>query len=355
MHGPPKPITTDRQDPEPVAADASSTALPRRYEVVTEALRQNIVAERIPLGTVLLEGPLADLFGLSRAPVQRALAQLESEGLIHRFDGRGFLAGPAVDAPLPKRIDIAALDLVLPMEAGQGFRNRQTWRRIYATVEADITRCLVFGQYRIVETELAEHFDVSRTIVRDVLGRLQERRLVDKNASSHWVAGPLTARSIKDQFELRKILEPHGLVSAVPYLDHAALATLRDKLRAAEEGASVAKGRLTELSNLFVNDIVLATPNLSLRDLIRRNLHTVLISQAVLRQLGLPEDPASIAEQRMMVELLMHGAVDAAAAMLSTHIEASKLRTVAQMKIVAVIPQPISLAPYLRRADVAAD
>ena len=337
-----------------MAKEPAPFTLPPRYEVVTDVLRRNIADGRLPEGTVLLEGPVAELFRLSRAPVQRALAQLEGEGLIHRFEGRGYLTG----APGAKRrrIDLSTLDLQLPAEADDGFQNRQTWRRIYAAVEADVTRCLVFGQYRIIETELAEHFDVSRTIVRDVLGRLQERRLVDKNQSSHWIAGPITAQSIKDQFELRKILEPHGLVSALPVLRPGQLPEIRDRLRAAEDEDENATGNdLSALSNLFVNDIVLATPNLGLRDLIRRNLHTVLMSQQVLRQLGLPQDRASIVEQRMMVELLMHGAVEAAAAMLSTHIEAAKQRTIAQMKIVAVIPQPISLAPYLRRADAASD
>ncbi|WP_345944273.1 GntR family transcriptional regulator [Aureimonas sp. SA4125] len=321
---------------------------------MADALRRNIAEGRVPDGTVLLEGPVAELFRLSRAPVQRALAQLEGEGLIHRFEGRGYLAGtPGVKR---RRVDLLTLDLLLPVEADNGFQNRQTWRRIYAAVEADVTRCLVFGQYRIIETELAEHFDVSRTIVRDVLGRLQERQLVDKNQSSHWVAGPITAQTIKDQFELRKILEPHGLISALPMLRPGQLPDIRDRLHAHEDWDETAIGDdFSELSNLFVNDIVLATPNLGLRDLIRRNLHTVLMSQQVLRQLGLPQDRASIVEQRMMVELLMHGAVEAAAAMLLTHIEAAKQRTIAQMKIVAVLPQPISIAPYLRRADAATD
>lgn len=341
------------------AAFGARAALPRRYTVVTEVLRRNLADGRIPEGTVLLEGPIAELFRLSRAPVQRALAQLEDEGLIRRFEGRGYLAGKPGAEGARRRIDLATLDLVLPTEADDGFQNRQTWRRIYGAVESDVTRCLVFGQYRIIETELAEHFDVSRTIVRDVLGRLQERRLVDKNSSSHWIAGPLTARSIKDQFDLRKILEPHGLISAAPHLGHQHLSAIRDRLRAAEaaesSGAPGDEAKFSELSTLFVNDIVLATPNLSLRDLIRRNLHTVLISQQVLGQLGLPRDRAAIVEQRMMVELMMHGAVDAAAAMLATHVEAAKQRTIAQMKIVAVIPQPISLAPYLRRADAQAE
>lgn len=337
-----------------MAKESAPFSLPPRYEVVTDALRRNIANGRLPEGTVLLEGPVAELFRLSRAPVQRALAQLEEEGLIHRFDGRGYLTGaPGVKR---RRVDLSTLDLLLPAEADEGFQNRQTWRRIYSAVEADVTRCLVFGQYRIIETELAEHFDVSRTIIRDVLGRLQERRLVDKNQSSHWIAGPITAQRIKDQFDLRKILEPHGLMSALPMLGPGRLPEICDRLRAHEQSDERAVGDdMSELSNLFVNDIVLATPNLGLRDLIQRNLHTVLVSQQVLRQLGLPQDRASIVEQRMMVELLMHGAVEAAAAMLLTHLEAAKQRTIAQMKIVAVIPQPISIAPYLRRADAATD
>lgn len=338
-----------------MSARPATTALPRRYEVVADALRRNLVEGRVPAGTVLLEGPIADLFRLSRAPVQRALQQLEDEGLIHRFDGRGYLAGDA-QRPVPRRrIDLTSLDLVLPTEAEEGFGERQTWRQIYARVEADITRCLVFGRYRVVETELAEHFDVSRTIVRDVLGRLQERGLVGKNDSSHWIAGPLTARSIKDQFELRRILEPPALLSAAGVVDRATLGELVERLRAAEQGDGSGDETAHAVSDLFVEAAILTTPNLSLRDLVRRNLHTVLVSQGVLRQLGLPADRTPLSEQRLIAELLLRGAAEAASAMLVTHIEAELRRTVARMKIVAVVPQPISLAPYLRPADPSSD
>lgn len=337
--------------------DRALAALPRRYEVVADTLRRNILDGRLPQGTVLLEGPLAQLFRLSRAPVQRALQALEAERLIARFEGRGYVVGADGATVAPRRVDLGELDLDLPVEADDGFRDRQAWRQIYATVEADITRCLVFGRYRIIETELAEHFHVSRTIVRDVLGRLQERRLVDKSASSHWIAGPITAQAIKDQFEIRRILEPRALVSAAAALPAERLERALEELRRAEaDSCAPARGaEPADLSTYVSHEIVLATPNAALRDLVARNLRMVALSQQVLRRLGLPQDRAALTEQRMTVELLVHGALDAAASMLFTHLNAAQHRTIGQMKIVAVIPPPTSLAPYLRRTDAAGD
>ncbi len=79
---------------------------PRLYEIVHDVLREHIRAATLPTGLVLLEGPIADVFEISRAPVQRALQMLEAEGLIHRFDGRGYLVGSRGKAPSPIRSDI---------------------------------------------------------------------------------------------------------------------------------------------------------------------------------------------------------------------------------------------------------
>jgi DNA-binding GntR family transcriptional regulator len=91
----------------------------------------------------------------------------------------------------------------------------------------------------------------------------------------------------------------------------------------------------------------LTTPNERLRELIRNNLLPVMASERLLRHLGLPSDRTAIAEHRLIVELLMRGAIDAAAAMLDAHLNAAMNRNIAQMKIVAVIPGPRSIAAYL--------
>ena len=197
---------------------------------------------------------------------------------------------------------------------------------------------------------------MSRTIVRDVLGRLQDRRLVNKSASSHWIAGPITARTIKEQFEIRRILEPHALLSGAADLPAHRLEAVLLELRRVERDAALRHSDTTDDMSTYVSrEIVLATPNEALRELVARNLRMVTLSQQVLRGLGLPQDLAALAEQRMTVELLVHGAHEAAASMLSTHLDAAEHRTIAQMKIVAVISPPKDLASYLRRAETDTD
>ena len=331
---------------------SSQATSQRRYEIVEEVLRSNIADGLLPEGLVLLEGPIADIMQTSRAPVQRALQRLEADGLVHRFDGRGFLVGGPASRAAPLRADIKSLGLVVPQEVDEALQSRSSWERIYNTVEADVAGCVIFGQYRIIEIELAEHFNVSRTVVRDVLSRLQERGLVRKNQSSHWIAGPLTARSIKDHFALRRLLEPPALVGAAPHLDRARLEAVYERFRDKEQELPEPPGEsLEEFETLLIDTCVLITPNERLSELIRNNLLPVLAAERLLRQLGLPSERAAITEHRLIVELLLRGAVDAAAAMLDRHLDAAMNRSIAQMKIVAVIPEPQSIAGYLTRVD----
>jgi DNA-binding GntR family transcriptional regulator len=330
------------------ARPAQSTQ--RRYEIAEDVLRSNIGAGVLPRGLVLLEGPIAEILQTSRAPVQRALLSLEADGLIHRFEGRGYLVGPPGTRIAPNRTDIKTLGLVLPQGVDEALQNRSSWGRIYNTVESDVAGCVVFGQYRIIEVELAEHFHVSRTVVRDVLSRLQERGLVRKNQSSHWIAGPLTAKSIKDHFALRRMLEPPALVAAAPRIDRNRLTALFERLLALEAPDAARELRdFEELESLLIETCVLATPNAKLSELIRNNLLPVMASERLLRQRGLPGDSSAITEHRLIVELMIRGAVNAAAAMLEAHLDAAMSRNIAQMKIVAVIPGPASIAAYLTR------
>ena len=339
----------ERESPM-TAAENGQVAL-RRYEIVETVLRRNIASGRLPRGLVLLEGPIAAILQTSRAPVQRALQTLEAEDLVHRFEGRGFLVGPVDTGIAPIRRDLKEIGLETSQDMDTALQSRGSWERIYDQIEGDVAACVVFGQYRLVEAELARHFHVSRTVVRDVLARLQHAGLVHKDQSSHWIAGPLTAQSIKDNFALRKILEPPALIDAVPHLDRPMIGKLLDRLRAAEEARPRTPGDNEEnLEAILIDTCVLTTPNERLAGLIRDNLLPILATHRLLRELGLPQDGRAISEQRMIAELLLQEAIDAAASMLSAHIDAAAKRTLAQMKIVAVISEPSDLAPYLARA-----
>ncbi|OVE86854.1 GntR family transcriptional regulator [Agrobacterium tumefaciens] len=324
----------------------------RRYEIAEHFLRENIESGRLPPGFVLLEGPIAEILQTSRAPVQRALTKLETDRLVHRFNGRGFLVGPGHLSLEPNRSDIQTLGLVVPQHVDEALQSRSSWERIYNTVEHDVAGCVVFGLYRIVEIELAEHFRVSRTVVRDVLSRLQERGLVRKNQSSHWIAGPLTAQSIKDHFSLRRMLEPSALKAAMPHMLHDKVQDLFSRMKSLEAAEPSAHfSSLEELQSQMIELCVLTTPLERMRELIRNNLLPVTAAERLLRHLGLPDDPTAITEMRLVVELVMRGATDAAAAMLEAHLDAAMNRMIAQLKIVAVLPTPTSTAGYLTKLE----
>lgn len=332
----------------PMKDEQAAIGAQKRYEIAEDVLRSNIEAGTLPPGLVLLEGPIAEILQISRAPVQRALQALEAEGLVHRFAGRGFLVGgPGMDIE-PNRTDIKALGMIVPRHADEALQSRSSWERIYNQVEADVAGCVVFGRYRLVEMELANHFNVSRTVVRDVLTRLRERGLVRKNQSSHWIAGPLTAQTVKDHFVLRKMLEPPAIRLGARAVRPARLEALLQRLRAAEETS--AAGSLHEIEPIqaeFIECCVLAAPNERLKDLVHNNLMPVTATDRLLRRLGLPGDPAIITELRLIAELLLRGATEAAVSMMETHLEACLNRTIAQMKIVAIIPGPGVTAAYL--------
>jgi DNA-binding GntR family transcriptional regulator len=67
------------KDPQPAA--------PR--EAIAHALRDDILAGRLPPGDRLIEADLAERFGVSRVPIREALSQLQSEGFITLVRYRG--------------------------------------------------------------------------------------------------------------------------------------------------------------------------------------------------------------------------------------------------------------------------
>jgi DNA-binding GntR family transcriptional regulator len=328
-----------------IARAAGAKPHGKRYELVERVLRANIVGGRLPEGLVLLEAPIAEILQTSRAPVQKALRILEGEALVKRFDGRGYLVGATEKPPL--RTDLRELGLAVPDEVDLALQSRGGWERIALAVEDAVRSCLVFGEFRIVEAEAAQHFRVSRTIIRDVLGRLQARGLLRKNQSSHWVAGPLTAELIKERYQLRAILEPAALLAAAPHNDRQAMLALRERIARAEAAANGGES-FEDIEEAFLEHCVLRTPNGQLAEVIRQNLLPLTAASRLLGQLGLPSDMAAIPEARMALELLLNDSITAAAEFWRDHLERAGKRNIARLKIVAVIRRPKSFAPYLK-------
>lgn len=312
-----------------------------RYELITRVLRSNIQRGSLPEGLVLLEGPIAAVMQTSRVPVQTALRQLMAEGLVHRFEGRGYLVGAEGRGIAPLRRDIRDFTLAIPEAVDDALQTRGTWRHVYEEVEEQVASCQIFGEFRIVETELSDYLGVSRTVARDVLARLQERGLIRKSASSHWIAGPLTARTVREKFELRAIIEPAALRMSAPYIRYAEVERLLELI---DSGATLTS---ESLSDALVEFCIAQAPNTTLVEMIRSNQLLLSSVNRALTSLGLPNDEATIDQYRTLFDLIATHPIDSASEYLRDHIQIMAQRNLARMKIVAVISETGVLAPYL--------
>lgn len=312
------------------------------FEVAADFIRHNITAGYLYPGLVLQESALSERLDMSRATVKRALAIIEDEGRIQKFNGRGFRVAGNEEAL--KRDDLRSIELdttILDASAG-----KPSWLRVYDEVAHHVTRCPVFGRYRVLEAQMAEEYGVSRTIVRDVLGRLQERGLVQKSRTSRWIVEPLTSQRIKDKYELRRILEVAALTSAK--LPAEKLNAFADEIRALPFGTPMTPDMWFSFERRFFEMTVLTTANEDLANYAASNRIALEACQAALFSLGLPPDTQSIMEFGKVIELALSGSVPAAASMLTMHLHKACERTIAQLKITAIISPPQDFPSYLQ-------
>lgn len=313
------------------------------YETISRVLRHNIVSGRLPNGLVLIEGPIAKLMQTSRAPVQASLRMLSAEGLIHRFRGRGYLVGQPSASLTPIRKALEEFDFDIPPASRSALAVRGTWLRVYDKVEAEIAACQIFGEFRVIETELANHLGVSRTVARDVLSRLNERGLVRKGATSHWLAGPLTARTLREKFELRSIMEPAALRMAADFIDHSQIARISDQIESGKAKDAA------ELEDALMRYCLSQAPNSALVEIINNNRLLLSAMDKALSDLGLPVDTVALDQYGTLFHLIGSRQISASTEYLKEHLRILSYKSLARLKIVALIPENESMPKYLNR------
>ncbi len=183
-------------------------------ERLSRSLKTAIVSGDIKPGTVLTEVPLAQLVGSSRVPVRSALRELMAEGLMHRAGAHGYIVGPSGVEPIRAPLEQSLASLSILHEPRINF----AWQTLYDDVEQKVVHRSFFGRSRINEHELARHYNVGRTVARDVLSRLETIGMIEKDEASRWSVVPLDERRILDLYELREYLEPVALGSALERL-----------------------------------------------------------------------------------------------------------------------------------------
>ena len=125
--------------------------------------------------------------------------------------------------------------LELPPDALGIVRGRAGWEKIWDQVEKDLVACMPFGRFKINELATAEYYGVSRTVTRDLLGRLEARNLAEKVGRSLRFLRELIPELMNDLYEVRRLLEPTALVSAAPRLSRPRIEEMRADLLRGEE------------------------------------------------------------------------------------------------------------------------
>ncbi len=241
------------------------------YEFIAASIRDG----RLPQGTLLLEGHLAELFDVSRSPVRQALGRLCEEQLICTFDGRGFLVGPTPGEVIRDKFDAEVFNTVSKASRP---KKTEAWQRVYNEIERELLHHALFGSYRINELELSRHYHISRTVSNQVLTRLHLLGLVEKDERSRWQLIEWDERRLDELYEVRRRLEPYVLMRAAEYLPAEKIVLFIERLQQAIEAyPDMESHQLDDLeSDLHIRTLGFC-PNREMMQMLKRT-HSLLLS-----------------------------------------------------------------------------
>jgi len=317
-----------------------SGAAPRLHARAYDILARHIADGSIAAGTPLLESRIAEQFGISRAPARHALAKLESDGLIGRREGRGYVVLPS--APSAEKAG------PLSGFAPEPLSSAASWERIYAEIETAIVARTSFATWRVVESELARHYGVSRAVAREVIARLHQRGIVKKDGRSRWYAPGLTPAYVGELYELRWVLEPAALLNAAPRIPDGLLAAMRRNLETALDRAAELDGAALDALEAELHVRLLGhCGNATMMEALSL-YQSLLIAHHFLYAWAprlYPSEPF-LPEHLEVVAPLERGDVAAAAKALEAHLRVSRDRAIHRIEVVARDYQPDPL-PYL--------
>lgn len=316
------------------------------FEIIATSIRKG----RLKSGTLLLEGLLADLFGVSRSPVRQALLSLHQAGLVCTFEGRGYLVGAQPGKVLRRKLEAA--DFKLTDEQAQAPRKTETWKSVYDQIERDLLHQSLFGTYRINELELSRHYAISRTVSSQVLTRLSLMGLVERDERYRWQLGQWDEARLAELYEVRRRLEPYVLMRAAEFLQPEQLDGYIERLHQAMDlYPDMDSHQFDDLESDLHIETLGRCPNRQMLQILRRT-HSLLLSgkHILLDKSYFPDEEPFFREHLSIFENLQAGRPDLAAQSMEEHL------VIAERKIKQRLAQfraqnVIQAVAYLERID----
>ncbi|MDN7560739.1 GntR family transcriptional regulator [Burkholderia orbicola] len=317
--------------------DSGTSIQARTYRL----LRELIESGKIAPGEKLLEARVAKAFGISRSPARIALAQLCEQKLITETAGRGY----QVAGCLAGEAKIANLEAV-------SLATEPQWQRIYACVERELCKRVLFGAVRLTEERLAEHFNVSRTVARGVVARMHGVGMLSKDPSGHWIAARITTERINHLFELRRLLEPAALMHAAPLASREWLVGAHERLDEKISRHRCDKGDMDAAETDLHIDLLSLCPNDEIRIALART-HILFVPTRYVsdRYLKTPEHSIydALKEHRQIIGYLLDDNIEMAVQSLQDHLQEADMRWLQRFNRVRAMklePLPPYLSPH---------
>lgn len=204
----------------------------------------------------------------------------------------------------------------LPTRLGDGHASLQ--ERVKAELQASIVSGRLKPGTRLVETQLAEEFGVSRNPVREAIRALAAEGLIEVNARRSAFVAVTSDREAREMVEVRALLEGQNARLAARRKDPATIRRLQELLKKGQ-AAAVARRQeqLPELNAQFHRELAKAAHNDFLADIlenVRVRTATLFATSDPLRQVQSWNEHASI------LQAIVEGNEDRAAQHASEHV-----------------------------------
>lgn len=190
------------------------------HRTLADKIFRHIRTSAMEQGQHLTEASFQALFGTSRQPIRAALGILAEQGLLERVPNKGFYLRD------PSQVQAGALP------AAADTSEEATYLRI---ADDRLARRL---PDRVGETDLMRRYGVSRLGLRRILTRISSEGWIDRNEGRGWTFATLidSVEAYRECYDLRQVIETHGVRSPEFRLDVAVLADLRRRQEMIAEG-----------------------------------------------------------------------------------------------------------------------
>ena len=176
---------------------------------------------------------------------------------------------------------------------------------------------------RIGALEVAAQLNLSRTPVREALGRLEQEALVVHDPAGGYVVRAMSVKEIDDFYRVREYLETQAVLEAMPNLDEPNYARLKELLAEAQRhGDDVSEFLIS--SRKFYEAIIAATGNEVLERVLAPINDQVRIVGAMLIQAHARRITEVCGENENILRALMARDKEAAVSAVHAHVRSAR-------------------------------